>query len=79
MENGVNANLLRKWVKAKPATRAKRKTSAASGESASKLEASNALQPIVGLPLGTRVWLAAGITDIRKGVEGVAALVQTAR
>jgi transposase len=35
-------------------------------------------QSIVGLPLGTQVWLAAGITDMRKGFEGLAAIVQTA-
>ena len=29
------------------------------------------------LPLGTRVWLAAGVTDMRKGMDGLAALVQT--
>ena len=32
---------------------------------------------MIGLPLGTRVWLAAGVTDMRKGMEGLAALVQT--
>ncbi len=26
---------------------------------------------------GTRIWLAAGITDLRKGFDGLAALVQT--
>jgi len=30
------------------------------------------------LPLGTRVWLAAGVTDMRKGMDGLSALVQTA-
>ena len=32
---------------------------------------------MIGLPLGTRVWLAAGVTDLRKGMDGLAALVQT--
>ena len=32
---------------------------------------------MIGLPLGTRVWLAAGVTDMRKGMDGLAALVQT--
>ena len=32
---------------------------------------------MIGLPLGTRVWLAAGMTDMRKGMDGLAALVQT--
>ena len=29
------------------------------------------------LPAGTRVWLAAGVTDMRKGMDGLAALAQT--
>jgi transposase len=33
---------------------------------------------MIGLPSGTRVWLAAGVTDMRKGMDGLAALVQTA-
>ena len=33
---------------------------------------------MIGLPAGTRVWLAAGVTDMRKGMDGLAALVQTA-
>lgn len=33
---------------------------------------------MIGLPLGTRVWIAAGVTDMRKGIDGLAALVQTA-
>jgi len=33
---------------------------------------------MIGLPLGTRVWIAAGHTDMRKGFDGLAALVQTA-
>jgi transposase len=32
---------------------------------------------MIGLPAGTRVWLAAGVTDMRKGMSGLAALVQT--
>lgn len=31
---------------------------------------------MIGLPLDTRVWLAAGVTDMRKGFDGLAALVQ---
>ena len=34
--------------------------------------------PMIGLPLGTRVWIGAGVTDMRKGMDGLAALVQTA-
>ena len=32
---------------------------------------------MMGLPVGTRVWLAAGVTDMRRGFDGLAALVQT--
>ena len=32
---------------------------------------------MIALPTGTRVWLAAGVTDMRKGMDGLAALVQT--
>jgi transposase len=32
---------------------------------------------MMGLPAGTRVWLAAGVTDMRRGFDGLAALVQT--
>ena len=32
---------------------------------------------MIGLPAGTRVWLATGVTDMRKGMDGLAALVQT--
>jgi transposase len=33
---------------------------------------------VIALPAGTRVWLAAGVTDMRKGMGGLSALVQTA-
>ena len=33
---------------------------------------------MIGLPAGTRVWLAAGFTDMRCGFSGLAAKVQTA-
>ncbi len=32
---------------------------------------------MIGLPAGTRVWLAAGVTDMRSGMDGLAAQVQT--
>ena len=32
---------------------------------------------MIALPTGTRVWLAAGVTDMRKGMDGLSALVQT--
>ena len=31
---------------------------------------------MIALPSGTRIWLAAGATDMRKGFDGLAALVQ---
>ncbi len=31
---------------------------------------------MIGLPTGTRVWLVAGHTDMRKGFDGLAAVVQ---
>ncbi|AKJ27277.1 IS66 family insertion sequence element accessory protein TnpB [Caldimonas brevitalea] len=33
---------------------------------------------MLGLPPNTRVWIAAGHTDMRKGFDGLTALVQTA-
>ena len=33
---------------------------------------------MIGLPLGTRVWIGAGVTDMRKGMDGLASSVQTA-
>jgi transposase len=33
---------------------------------------------MIGLPAGTRVWLAAGVTDMRSGFNGLAAKVETA-
>jgi len=33
---------------------------------------------VIAVPSGTRVWLAAGVTDLRRGMFGLAALVQTA-
>ena len=32
---------------------------------------------MIGLPVGTRVWLAAGVTDMRRGMDGLAAQVQS--
>lgn len=31
---------------------------------------------MIGLPTGTRIWLAAGVTDMHRGLDGLAALVQ---
>lgn len=33
---------------------------------------------MIGLPTGTRVWIAAGVTDMRSGFAALAAKVQTA-
>ncbi|CAG0934011.1 hypothetical protein PLCT1_02556 [Planctomycetaceae bacterium] len=33
---------------------------------------------MIGLPAGTKVWIAAGVTDMRKGMDGLAASAQTA-
>ena len=33
---------------------------------------------MIGLPPGTRIWIAAGLTDMRKGFDGLAALIQGA-
>jgi transposase len=32
---------------------------------------------MIGLPAGTRIWLAVGMTDMRCGFHGLAAKVQT--
>jgi transposase len=33
---------------------------------------------MMGLPAGTRIWIAAGFTDMRSGFNGLAAKVETA-
>ncbi len=33
---------------------------------------------MISLPAGTRIWLAAGVTDMRRGMDGLAAIVQCA-
>ena len=35
------------------------------------------MNALIGVPAGTRVWLAAGVTDMRKGFDGLAAVVQS--
>lgn len=32
---------------------------------------------MIAPPSGTRIWIAAGVTDMRRGFDGLAALVQT--
>jgi transposase len=33
---------------------------------------------MIGLPTGTQIWIAAGVTDMRRGFTGLSALAQTA-
>lgn len=33
---------------------------------------------MIGLPTGTRIWIAAGVTDLRRGFTGLSGTVQTA-
>lgn len=33
---------------------------------------------MIALPAGTHIWLAAGVTDMRRGMHGLAAVVQSA-
>jgi transposase len=32
---------------------------------------------VIQLPVGTRIWIAAGVTDMRRGFDGLSAQVQT--
>ena len=32
---------------------------------------------MIQLPAGTRIWIAAGVTDMRRGFQGLSAQVQT--
>jgi transposase len=32
---------------------------------------------MIGLPAGAQIWIACGVTDLRKGFDGLAAVVQT--
>ncbi len=32
---------------------------------------------MIDVPAGTRIWLAAGVTDMRRGFQGLSAQVQT--
>src|SRR5439155_24239655 len=33
--------------------------------------------PMIALPTGTQIWIAAGVTDLRRGFTGLSATVQT--
>ena len=33
---------------------------------------------MIGLPAGTQIWIAAGVTDLRRGFTGLSGMVQTA-
>jgi len=32
---------------------------------------------MIALPAGTHIWIAAGITDLRRGFDGLSGIVQT--
>ena len=32
---------------------------------------------MIGLPTGTEIWIAAGVTDLRRGFDGLSGIVQT--
>jgi transposase len=32
---------------------------------------------VIDLPTGTKIWIAAGVTDMRRGFDGLSAQVQT--
>ena len=32
---------------------------------------------MINLPAGTQIWIAAGVTDMRRGFDGLAAIVQS--
>ena len=34
-------------------------------------------QPVISLPSGTNIWIAAGMTDMRRGFTGLSAIAQT--
>jgi transposase len=33
---------------------------------------------MIGMPVGTRIWIVAGVTDLRRGFTGLSGMVQTA-
>ena len=33
---------------------------------------------MIGMPVGKRIWIAAGVTDLRRGFTGLSGMVQTA-
>ena len=33
---------------------------------------------MIGLPAGTRIWIVAGVTDMRRGFVGLSGMIQTA-
>ena len=32
---------------------------------------------MIAVPAGTQIWIAAGVTDLRRGFDGLSAIVQT--
>lgn len=79
-DHGVNANQVFKW-----------RRELKSGELAEPDAARTALLPVtlsapceaanpaqvIQLPAGTKIWIAAGVTDMRRGFDGLSAQVQT--
>src|SRR5689334_2987519 len=39
---------------------------------------SRAFPVMISLPTGVRIWLVAGVTDMRRGIDGLCALIQSA-
>jgi transposase len=38
---------------------------------------SRRIDPMIGLPANTQIWIAAGVTDLRRGFDGLSAIAQT--
>src|SRR5919205_474795 len=64
--HGVNANQVFNWRKLYHAGRLEAESP------------TNQLLPVmIGLPTGTEIWIAAGVTDLRRGFSGLSGIVQT--
>src|SRR6266436_446137 len=55
-------------------------TTSRHGECGSRSTANRAgvFARMIGLPAGTKIWIAAGVTDLRRGFTGLSGMVQTA-
>jgi len=54
------------------------RASAARGSTGSAQGRTDGRHPMIPVPANTRIWLAAGVTDMRKGFNGVSMLAQKA-